>query len=761
MNLACDWEPEAAWHAHSKGIVALAWAPASRLLASGGNDGEARIWDTSAPRAVMAFAHPGGAVRALSWAPNELAVLAAWEDGTSRLVHAVTGQVLRVHADHRAWVADAAHCPDGTMYATASGDRSIQLYDAQSGRCIRTVWSEYGGFMSLAWSPDGRHLATANRGTLVSLWDPASWRLVDRLEFGDTVWSLDWHPDSSTLAVAGGSGRVCLWRTGGGHAEWLRPHGDTVARAAFAAEGRFLLTLSHDETLEAREVPGLARLGIVRSTYPGAAHCLATSPRHALVAGTDRTGCCVELRRIPDRGPAPGAGQLTRQGTELQACAVVLAEAALLRGRRAILSRAGALLPAALEGRSQLKLHRSALDVLARRGALVNTGATVIAGQNATFARAARQLWLVRAPGEPARCGPVAETVIPGMSEAEWRAALRSWLWTTRDPWVPFVLLGETCFFDLQAADNPPPAVEAALAGRDLSVFHMTGARLARVLTTLLMSRAATAAGIWHGTAAICLQGCMAVLVRWSSRGAGPVQAGLVMNGPALLLPAQHCLRTFVSALLAPPWGEVMATRQDPAAIEAAAPLKFWGGPSVDALCKVLGPPAAAAALWEEAADRRCRQMRRDTLAVRRHAGLADVVCLHHPKDAAAAAAFLAAMESEGLCATGFPLLHLTGDGALDRLTKGLPAIALLLGDDASAPAGFCAAFRDLVECRDSRLPRLRWLPVALPSFDRGRAVWVPDFLDSFDWHSWDPGAGGGALPGSLVFAALGDRSRA
>ncbi len=63
-------------HAHSGAILALDWAPSGRHLASGGQDGIVRVWDTHTGISKNACAYPS-AIRLLQWSPDGTSIALA------------------------------------------------------------------------------------------------------------------------------------------------------------------------------------------------------------------------------------------------------------------------------------------------------------------------------------------------------------------------------------------------------------------------------------------------------------------------------------------------------------------------------------------------------------------------------------------------------------------------------------------------------------------------------------------------------------
>lgn len=183
---------------HNQPINGLAWFDNDHLVSSD-TQGILRIWDTVEGEAVREFrteqitamallpwparivvGHATGKLRIYSWPDFELLAETGLQD-----------EVLSIAIE-----------PHLQLLAVATDDRRVQLFDARL-EPVREMQTPPGKVFELRFAPDGRQLAGGG-WFRVFLWSPASGvlELRDSGHFG-AVASLDYSPDGQQLASIG------------------------------------------------------------------------------------------------------------------------------------------------------------------------------------------------------------------------------------------------------------------------------------------------------------------------------------------------------------------------------------------------------------------------------------------------------------------------------------------------------------------------------------------------------------------------------
>lgn len=198
---------------HDGPIVAVAFSPDGKILASGGGfkDGGVALWEAGTWKALGKFrAHRGG-VSSLTFSPDGKILATAGWDHLVRLWDPSTVKELQWFEGHDSGVTCLAFSPDGKTLASGSLDRTVGLWDIGTGKTIAILRGHTRDVCSVAFSPDGKVVASGGVDHTLRLWNAATGQEITQLQGpGNRVTPVAFFPDGKTL-LAGSLGGIHFW----------------------------------------------------------------------------------------------------------------------------------------------------------------------------------------------------------------------------------------------------------------------------------------------------------------------------------------------------------------------------------------------------------------------------------------------------------------------------------------------------------------------------------------------------------------------
>jgi WD40 repeat protein len=173
---------------HNEDIWCLKFSPDGKLLVSGSNDGNVKLWHWEPAR----LGQPQEPLRrfcvrnygfgdCVAFTPDGQRLVTVGEEHTIKIWDVKTGELLHRLHGHSGDVIAVAVSPNGRWLASAGEDTTIVLWEAGNlahesliPERRHTLRGHTGMVMSLAFSPDGRRLVSGSRDGTARVWDMTS-----------------------------------------------------------------------------------------------------------------------------------------------------------------------------------------------------------------------------------------------------------------------------------------------------------------------------------------------------------------------------------------------------------------------------------------------------------------------------------------------------------------------------------------------------------------------------------------------------------
>ncbi len=229
--------------------TSLAFHPQGTWLASGGRDGQMRIWDVEKQSLILELAAHKKGVNAVAFSPDGRVLATAGNDAVARLWDPSTGENLAQMIGGSYAVPSIAFSQDGSDLAITNGGL-IRIRDVESSRFVHTLINDVTNY-SIARSPDGNLLAAGSTAGNIFLWDLSSGAFPDALpllaESGNApsslVWSVAFSPDGALLAASDNAGKIYFWDVN--ERKFLISRSVSsrgITSLAFSPDGRYLVS---------------------------------------------------------------------------------------------------------------------------------------------------------------------------------------------------------------------------------------------------------------------------------------------------------------------------------------------------------------------------------------------------------------------------------------------------------------------------------------------------------------------------------------
>ena len=212
-------------------------------------DARARVWDTTAGKAVPSPLDDVGEVADASFSRDGARLLAVLASRGVRVWNADGSELnARDPALSQERARQAVFAPSGSVIATLAFGRRVRLWDVTSGTQRGVTMAHERPVFAWAFSPDGSRLLTASEDQTTRLWDadtgePVALPMRHHAPVGTAAFS----SDGTSIVTSSADQTVQVWDVRRAlRAATPVPHPDRVLTIGFSPDGTALLTTAKD-----------------------------------------------------------------------------------------------------------------------------------------------------------------------------------------------------------------------------------------------------------------------------------------------------------------------------------------------------------------------------------------------------------------------------------------------------------------------------------------------------------------------------------
>ncbi|XP_022371691.1 periodic tryptophan protein 2 homolog [Enhydra lutris kenyoni] len=215
--LVWEWQSESyvlKQQGHFNSMVALAYSPDGQYLATGGDDGKVKVWNTLSGFCFITFTEHSSGVTGVTFTATGYVIVTSSMDGTVRAFDLHRYRNFRTFTSPRPtqFSCVAVDCSGEVVSAGAQDSFEVFIWSMQTGRLLDVLSGHEGPISGLCFNPVKSVLASASWDRTVRLWDMAdSWRTTETLGLTSDALAVTFRPDGAELAVATLNSQITFW----------------------------------------------------------------------------------------------------------------------------------------------------------------------------------------------------------------------------------------------------------------------------------------------------------------------------------------------------------------------------------------------------------------------------------------------------------------------------------------------------------------------------------------------------------------------
>ena len=164
---------------HKKSVLAVAYSPDGKLMASGSLDENILIWNAETYKVTDTLKGHGGNIFCVTFSPDGKFLASASNDNTVRLWESASGKLIRTFMGHTAGVFSVGFSPEGNYLASGSVDSNVILWEICNGEQLAVLSGHTQAVNEVAFHPSGEFLASASLDNTVAIWSVSHELIVE------------------------------------------------------------------------------------------------------------------------------------------------------------------------------------------------------------------------------------------------------------------------------------------------------------------------------------------------------------------------------------------------------------------------------------------------------------------------------------------------------------------------------------------------------------------------------------------------------
>ncbi|GBB93196.1 hypothetical protein RclHR1_02130009 [Rhizophagus clarus] len=215
--LVWEWQSESyvlKQQGHYYDMNTLSYSTDGQNIATGGDDGKVKVWNTVSGFCFVTFSEHSSGVSVVEFAKNGQVLFSASLDGTVRAFDLIRYRNFRTFTSPSPVQFTAlAVDPSGEIVCAGSMDTfEIFVWSVQTGKLLDVLAGHEGPISSLVFSPSGIELASGSWDGTTRSWDVFNrGKHVEVFRHNSDILAIVYRPDGKQLATSTLNGQIIFW----------------------------------------------------------------------------------------------------------------------------------------------------------------------------------------------------------------------------------------------------------------------------------------------------------------------------------------------------------------------------------------------------------------------------------------------------------------------------------------------------------------------------------------------------------------------
>lgn len=233
---------------HPAGLSCLSYSPKGKLLVSGSEGADLKIWQTT-DWSLTNWKEAAAGATCLAFSPDGDLMATGSREKTVNIWQTRNGENLLVLSGHKEPITSLSFSPDGSLMASGSADNTIRIWRCKDGELLYILKGHRGDITSLDFSPNGEVLVSASKDNTLRIWRVQDGSVINKIKaHSRAVTSVAFSSDGGWLATGSSDRTVKLWHAGQ-LINTIKGHVKAVTCLTFSPDGKLLATGSDDQTV--------------------------------------------------------------------------------------------------------------------------------------------------------------------------------------------------------------------------------------------------------------------------------------------------------------------------------------------------------------------------------------------------------------------------------------------------------------------------------------------------------------------------------